>query len=320
MKLPLTLSNSQIISTVNRLFDVHVTRVNFLPVGESSWIYIAVDKNGQRNVVKAQKEVTPASVEIMGELMRQRYKWTPAVMFSKRGVVWEEVDGIYFSLQQYIEPSELKHADSMPSKVYLQQIGQLLKELHSIRVNDASIAHVKTETFEFTTATLAKKALAQLHSSSSDTQSVRTVRTMMAQQNGQIAQLFKNCYTLGAVLAEQKLPMSITHGDLHFGNVIESTQHHLYVVDWDHAMIAPREHDLMYFSDEQLVAISDGYGRNLLENKVAIRYYRNYLLIRALWFWLHKLLEAEAVEQPAIASSIVRIFDDSPYLLRALTE
>ena len=45
--------------------------------------------------------------------------------------------------------------------------------------------------------------------------------------------------------------MVICHTDLHGGNLMTDCQNNLYILDWENAMIAPREHDMIFFAGER---------------------------------------------------------------------
>ena len=84
-------------------------------------------------------------------------------------------------------------------------------------------------------------------------------------------------------------------------------------------MLARPAHDLMYFTDEQIASVAAGYGSNLVAHPDELAYYRNHLMLRAVWFWLGKLMQTgNPIDFQHTASSLESIFDDSPYLLRAL--
>jgi hypothetical protein len=41
-------------------------------------------------------------------------------------------------------------------------------------------------------------------------------------------------------------------------------------------------------------------------------------MVRALWFWLNKFLDAKPEDQPTLSTTILDIFGNSAYFLRAL--
>jgi spectinomycin phosphotransferase len=60
----------------------------------------------------------------------------------------------------------------------------------------------------------------------------------------------------GRRLARSAAPWVLCHGDLHTWNVLVDAERRLWVVDWDEAVLAPKERDLMF--------VVGGIGRGLV--------------------------------------------------------
>ena len=70
----------------------------------------------------------------------------------------------------------------------------------------------------------------------------------------------------------------LCHADLHAANIIIAESGDIYIVDWDEAIIAPKERDLMFFvgdgqSSAETAAILEGYGDCQID-LVGLAYYR----------------------------------------------
>ena len=72
------------------------------------------------------------------------------------------------------------------------------------------------------------------------------------------------------------------HADIHAGNVLIDAKDDLYIVDWDTAMLAPKERDLMFVGGgvggtwnkaKDEASFYQGYGQTETE-QAAIAYYR----------------------------------------------
>jgi spectinomycin phosphotransferase len=51
---------------------------------------------------------------------------------------------------------------------------------------------------------------------------------------------------MGRRFARRSLPRVLCHADLHTWNVLVETDQQLWIVDWDEAILAPKERDLMF--------------------------------------------------------------------------
>jgi spectinomycin phosphotransferase len=72
----------------------------------------------------------------------------------------------------------------------------------------------------------------------------------------------------GRRLAGQGFRQVLCHGDLHTWNVLVDADHHLWIVDWDEAVLAPRERDLMF--------VVGGIGHGLVRPHDTERFLRGY--------------------------------------------
>jgi spectinomycin phosphotransferase len=81
-------------------------------------------------------------------------------------------------------------------------------------------------------------------------------------------------------LRARKLEFVLCHGDLHPGNLFLSDHGAAYIVDWDDAILAPKEHDLMLLGagmggdgPQQEELFYKGYGPTQVD-RPALTYYR----------------------------------------------
>ncbi len=87
--------------------------------------------------------------------------------------------------------------------------------------------------------------------------------------------------TLAKELQQQTLPLVICHADLHPANLIHDPSGHVWVIDWDMVMLAPKESDFLFVGDPPadgsvgaaLPAFWQGYGPTVID-RVALTYYR----------------------------------------------
>jgi spectinomycin phosphotransferase len=87
---------------------------------------------------------------------------------------------------------------------------------------------------------------------------------------------------LGGQIASERFPLVLCHADLHTWNVLVDADQQLWIVDWDEAILAPKERDLMFVIggiDRRLVRPNDtehflqGYGEATIDQRL-LAYYR----------------------------------------------
>lgn len=318
MRKPLELPDTEIIRIANSRFGRSFVSLEFIPLGEASWLYRAAETDGARFVIKIQHDVDAAPAEVLAQLAEATYSWVPQSYFTKDSLLWAKEGDLYFSVQQYIPVDSLHHAASEPDTDFLHELGRALVELHH-RIPDISkLPHVRTEDFYPSVFNSAKQLINQLDSMASAESNITRVQQVFKTQRENIDRLFANMVKYGAVLEKNSPKNVLVHGDTHFGNILKPQDDHIYLIDWDHAMFAQPEMDLMYYTDEQIKIIGETYGRDLLENEEAVQYYRNFLLVRAIDFFLERLFDPRHASDESIPESMEEIFNMSPYFKRAL--
>jgi spectinomycin phosphotransferase len=84
-----------------------------------------------------------------------------------------------------------------------------------------------------------------------------------------IVELVERAYRLGRRLAAVPAPQVLCHADLHTWNVLAGPGQDLWIADWDEAVLAPRERDLMFVvggighglvRPQDTAAFLEGYG------------------------------------------------------------
>ena len=98
-------------------------------------------------------------------------------------------------------------------------------------------------------------------------------------KNAAIIELCRRRYrSLGAKLRRAAPDLVICHADIHPANIIIDAAGEMHIVDWDEALLAPKERDLMFFIDDGRApdttdAFMDGYGDRAVD-RLALAYYK----------------------------------------------
>lgn len=84
---------------------------------------------------------------------------------------------------------------------------------------------------------------------------------------------------LAKILRRRRLDMVLCHSDLHPGNFLVADDDGVFIVDWDEALLAPRERDLMFIGatgnptgQEEIGAFYQGYGEVSLDHDLLAHY------------------------------------------------
>ncbi len=74
---------------------------------------------------------------------------------------------------------------------------------------------------------------------------------------------------LGRRLAGESFPLVLCHADLHTWNVLVAADQRIWIVDWDEAVLAPRERDLFF-------VVGGGIGHGLVRPDDTDRFFQGY--------------------------------------------
>src|SRR5260370_34481327 len=70
---------------------------------------------------------------------------------------------------------------------------------------------------------------------------------------------------LAEMLQSRTFPSVICRADLHARNLIRDRAGHVFVIDWDEEMLAPKERDFIFIREPQADAFWEGYGQKEID-------------------------------------------------------
>ncbi|MBP1694700.1 MAG: Spectinomycin phosphotransferase, partial [Chloroflexi bacterium] len=114
----------------------------------------------------------------------------------------------------------------------------------------------------------------------------------------EILSLVKKAERLCSVLKAQGPKFVLCHSDIHAGNLLIDAKGSLFIIDWDHPVLAPKERDLMFigggvgsnwYRPQEEALFYKGYGRTEI-NHVALAYYRFERIVEDIAEWGERVL------------------------------
>lgn len=171
---------------------------------------------------------------------------------TRTGRLWSERDGRRLSLARWV--SDASALEVGMAAQHWRSYGDLLARVHEATVTEELQAVVPKEGAYGRWAPMARALFAQLvgGASTEPGQPIDHLSQAVASEwraaAHTISDLLDLVDTLHRELRERWAPTVLCHGDAHLGNVLVSGDE-LWLVDWDDAARAPREHDLMFVLD-----------------------------------------------------------------------
>jgi spectinomycin phosphotransferase len=254
MREPPALGDDAIVGAVEASFGIRVTALAFLPVGNdaASWAYRVRAARGQDWFLK----VRAGADRVPGAV-----------------VPWH--------LQRLGVPHVLAPLASGTGAPTVRVGGFALRQVHAVRPPAELARLVGREAFRPSRCELIADLEALLAGAAADPPARELARCWRARQ-GVIDGLVGRADELGRHLARRSFPLVLCHADLHTWNVLVDADGQPWIVDWDEAILAPRERDLMFVVGgiaDGLVRPGDtdrffqGYGRVEVDPRL-LAYYR----------------------------------------------
>jgi spectinomycin phosphotransferase len=161
------------------------------------------------------------------------------------------------------------------------ELGAGLKAIHTVAVPHVILKHLPRETFSAHWRDLARLLLAEADEETDDPLVAKRAEVLRT-KHAEILSMVTRAERLATKFQGQSTEFVLCHGDIHAGNVLMTTNNELYIVDWDTAILAPKERDLMFIGagvrgtwnkPKDEVLFYQAYGQTKV-NRAAIAYYR----------------------------------------------
>ncbi|MHB8299500.1 MAG: phosphotransferase [Dermatophilaceae bacterium] len=211
-------------------------------------------------------------------------------LIGRHGRPWSDRERRRLSVVPWV--SEARALEGEMSPAHWRSYGALLAEVHATSVTDALATSLPREDHTHDqVASTARTLDSSLRLTAEDPAAAgRTVDGLvraLAQEwcaaGNRVSTLLDQADRLGRDLHTGKSPNVVCHGDPHLGNVPIGQDERVWLIDWDDAVLAPRERDLMFIlggvlafapvTRQQQSWFFEGYGSTDID-PIRLAYYR----------------------------------------------
>ena len=160
-------------------------------------------------------------------------------------------------------------------------LGIGLRAIHNVVVPPAILRQLQRETYSAHWREIVKAVLVGTDEDTVDPTAAKLAEFLRAKHD-EILNIVDKAERLGTGLQGRSTEFVLCHADIHAGNVLIDAKDDLYIVDWDTAILAPKERDLMFVGGgvggiwnkaEDEALFYQGYGQTKTD-PAAIAYYR----------------------------------------------
>lgn len=279
---PPELPEEQLRACLRDAYGFEPATLAFLPLGAdtSTAVYRAVAPDGEASFIKLRRGAfNGVSVTFPRWLSDRGMETIIPPLPTTAGQLWTQLGP--FTVVRYPFVTGADAYGTPLSERQWHSFGAAVRQLHSATPPAALGQAIRHETYGDEARRQVRALLAQLPAPP-DAIAARAAVGLQAHRETILA-LVERAETLARRLRHDARPTVICHGDLHAGNLLIDAEGHLYLVDWDTLIRAPRERDLMFIGggqgfvgvspDEETRLFYAGYGPAQLD-QVALAYYR----------------------------------------------
>jgi len=247
--------------------------LDFLPLGldYNSWVYRVVSEQGASYLLKARPgPLYEPGCFVPSYLRDQGIASVVAPLPTKNNTLWTRVGAWTVIVYPFIEGDT--SLTGMTDE-HWKEVGAIFKRIHQVIVPAEGFESVRKETFDPTGYARWVRAFETQHThSEGGSASQRALRASWVAHQSTIHTGVTSLEKLAEVLQKRSGPYVICHADLHPANLIRDHAGHVFVIDWNDVMLAPKERDFIFVRELQADAFWEGYGQREID-WIALAYY-----------------------------------------------
>jgi spectinomycin phosphotransferase len=283
MREPPDLAAGEIVRVLQSGFGIRVAGLSFLPVGNDadSWAYRVEADEGPPRFLK----VRPGTGAMPGAavpayLHRLGTPRLVAPLPTRAGEPYLVLDRFALALYPMLDARTGAEAGLSPAQ--WQQLGAALAQVHATPPTPELLRLVGRELFRPSRRELLPDLEAALATADPADPVAGRLAASWRAHRAVIDALVDQADRLGTALARSPAPAVLCHADLHTWNVLVDETGDLWIGDWDEAVLAPRERDLMFVvggighglvSPSDTASFLEGYGE-ITVDPTRLAYYR----------------------------------------------
>jgi spectinomycin phosphotransferase len=252
------IGEESLIRTIQEDYRLEVTNLDFHQSGWGGNCYTVETLTGSRYFLKVVDQVTNIGVAVSSldfylDLMDQLHTkgilpHIPHPIPTQNGSLASRIDSFALVLTNYIIGEDVGFGNM--SKPVLIQLADRAGILHNCR-SQLAFEHPFIEQFETGFVLALLEIMEGLETiGKADPPGQQLLRGVLLPRKEDLFRYLERLKRLQAEVRSSEVNVVICHTDLHGGNLMTDDQGNLYILDWENAMIAPREHDMIFFAGE----------------------------------------------------------------------
>jgi len=278
------LPDERLLAGLRNGFGLHASQLAFLPLGADAGTAVyRVTADGQEYFLKLRRgsfDAQSVSVALPAFLAGVGLRHIIAPLRTTTGQLSFPLDPYTLTLYPFVAGVDGYAAELSPQQWV--ELGAALKRLHTVRLPPAIRRGLKRETYSPDFRQRVATFLARARGSQFADPLAAELAAFLLAKAGEVRQLVDGAEQLARTLPARAQVVVVCHADLHNGNLLLSPDGAFYIVDWDTALLAPKERDLMFIGSgigragnaaQETAWFYQGYGPAEIDPQ-ALAYYR----------------------------------------------
>jgi spectinomycin phosphotransferase len=231
-------------------YGIRVASVAYLPVGHdmSASVYEVVAEDGASYFLKIRSgPVHEPGLRVPRALIDLGIRNVLAPLRTRASSLWcphDGHDGRNVVLYPFVRGENAKVAGLSDDQ--WREFGAALRAVHASGLEERFRGQVRAETFALPSAVLVRRLLALVDSTDFASPAAARLAAFWRANAERIWQVLARAEELGRSLQSKPFELVLCHSDIHAANILVGEDGHIWLIDWDGPVLAPRERDLLF--------------------------------------------------------------------------
>ncbi|HSW86442.1 MAG TPA: phosphotransferase [Rhabdochlamydiaceae bacterium] len=292
------LSNQKIVGCLNKDYGLEVAALSFLPIGAdmNASVYKAKAHNHSYFVKLKRGHHDDIGLILLALLHEAGIKEIIPPVKTVRGKLTQNVDDFTLIVYPFVEGQDAFSRHLTNDQWFT--LGKVVRQIHEFEVPIAIQARIRRETYSTKWRKIVHSLLLDMGKNTNRDETAIKLLSFMKDHKTEIERLVHRADELAKKIQEESPKFVLCHSDIHGGNVLVDEKNHLYIVDWDEPIMAPKERDLMFIGggvanvwnlphEEEF--FYKGYGKAEI-NREILAYYRHERIVEDIAIYGQTLL------------------------------
>ena len=258
--------------------------IEFLPLGldYQAGVYRIVNEQGTPYFLKvSSRPLYEPSCLVPRYLRNQGITSVVAPLPTKHKTLWTSVENWTIIVYPFLDGDT--SWTGMTDEQW-KEVGTILQQIHHVTLPPFGFESLRKETFDPTEYIRWIRDFETQHAQAAldnESTSKSTLRSLWLAHQSIIQMVVTSLEKLAEELQSRSLPYVICHADLHPANLLRDASGHVFVIDWDEVMLAPKERDFLFVKESSAESEAlpgtptffQGYGQTDID-WVALTYFR----------------------------------------------